>query len=116
METTIRALISEWYGVEDMPMTIRTREQEIADFQQAHPEVPLPLWEYVNHAVRLVRMWARVDLCLELVVWNDESQSYRLVQDLCFKDAYPSVLEWYSAIAEIVRDPTRKVWVVQHDQ
>ena len=110
----IRALIAEWYGLTEMPMQVLTREDEIAEFEAEHPEVPSVLWEYVNHSVRLVRMWAKVDLCIEIVVWCPESQSHRLVQDICFKDAYPDVVEWYKAIAEIVRDPSRKVWVVRH--
>lgn len=111
----IRALVCEWYGVRRMSMRIVSREQEIEEFENTHIEVPPCLWEYVNHTVRIVRMWARPELCLDIVVWDEISQSHRLVQDLVFKDAYPDIVTWYSAIADRVKT-SEKVWIVVHDE
>lgn len=111
----ILAVVNEWYGVNNLNPTIQTLHEEIEEFEADHPEVPSCLWELVNHSVRLVRMWAKPDLCIEFVLWCDESQSYRMIQDVCFKDAYPTVEEWYRAIAAILNDPLREVWVVRLD-
>lgn len=109
----IRALVREWYGLLEMPLRIVTKEEEIEEFEAEHPEVPVCLWEYVNHTVRLVRMWAKPELCVDIVVWDETSQSHRMVQDVCFKDAYPEVLAWYQAVADLVKR-SAKVWVVFH--
>jgi len=110
----IRALVSEWYGLQDMPMRIVTREDEIEQFEADHPEVPACLWEYVNHTVRIVRMWAKPELNIDIVVWDATSQSHRLVQDVCFKDAYPDVMAWYQAVAALVK-ATETCWIVFHE-
>ena len=112
--STIRELVSCHYGLADMPMRVLTRQEEIAEFERNHPEVPPPLWEFVNHDVRLIRIWAKIELCTDLVVWDPTSQSYRLVQDLCFVDAYPTVAAWHQAIFELIRS-SKDVWVVIHD-
>lgn len=111
----IRSLVSEWYGVPNMPMRIQTREEEAEEFETQHPEVPAILWELVNHNVRLVRMWAKVELCLDIVVWNEASQSHRLIQDLIFKDSFEDVQQWYQEICEYLRSPGLRVWVVTHE-
>lgn len=111
-----KATVADWYGLlpHQMPMRIETREQEVEAFEQEHPEVPDCLWEFVNHPVRQVLMWSRRD-DLDIVVWNEPSQSMKLIQDVCFKDAYPDDRAWRQAILEIVKDETKKVWFVWHE-
>ena len=111
----IRALVSEWYGVPEMPMRIQPREEEIEEFEAQHPEVPAMLWEYVNHTVRHVRMWARVELCVDIVVWCEDSQSHRLIQDIVFKDAYEDAKQWHQEVFEYLKSPGLRVWIVTHD-
>ena len=110
----IRALVSTHYGVRGMPMTVLTKEDEILAFEADHPEVPPMLWEFVNHDVRLLRMWARADLCVDIVVWDHTTASYRLVQDLCFRDAYLNPETWRRAVFELVK-ASSEVWVVTHE-
>ena len=109
----IRALVCEHYGVRGMPMTVLLREDEIAAFESEHPEVPPMLWEFVNHNIRLVRMWSRLDPCVDLVVWCPNTESYKLVQDVCFKDAYPDAAPWSRAVFELIK-ANSEVWVVTH--
>lgn len=112
--SAIRRVVCEWYGVRDMPMTILTREEEIHEFQSKHPEIPADWWAVVNHASRQVLLWAKqTEDCLDFVVWDEEQKKHRLVQDVCFKDAYPTTVEWYKAIQQILQ--TKKVWVVRHE-
>ena len=96
-----------------MPMTVLLREDEIAAFENDHPEVPPMLWQFVNHDVRLIRMWARSDLCVDIVVWCDNTQTYKLVQDVCFIDAYPNAETWHRAVFDLVK-ASPEVWVVTH--
>jgi hypothetical protein len=111
--STIRALVSEFYGIRGMPMRVLLKEDEIAAYEADHPEVPPELWEFVQHDVRLVRMWARADLNVELVVWVPNSESYRLVQDVCFRDAYPDAAAWHRAVFALIQ-ASSEVWVVTH--
>lgn len=111
----ITALVDEWYGTTNLKPTIQPLHEEIEEFEADHPEVPSCLWELVNHPVRIVRMWKNPELCVEIVVWWEESQSYRLIQDVCFKDAYPTPEEWYQAVLAIVKDPQQEVWIVRLD-
>jgi len=110
----IRALVREWYGMSEMPMRIQTREDEIDEFEAQHPEVPACLWEYVNHTVRHVRMWAREELCVDLVVWSEDSQSHRMIQDIVFKDAFEDAQQWHQEVFEYLKSPGLRVWVVTH--
>jgi len=112
--TLIRRLVAEHYGVRGMPMRVLLREDEIVAFEADHPEVPPMLWELVNHHVRLIRMWARPDLCVDIVVWCDNTQSYQLVQDIVFRDAYPDAETWHRAVFELVK-ASSEVYVVTHD-
>ena len=111
----IRAVVASHYGMLGMPLRILRREQEVEQFERNHPEVPPPLWTFVNHTTRLVHTWSRTDICIDLVVWCPASSSYRLVQDLCFKDAYPTAVEWHHAVLDLVKT-SAEVWVVQHDE
>lgn len=110
---TIRSLVAAHYGVRGMPMLVLKKEDEITAFEADHPEVPPMLWEFVNHDVRLVRMWARADLNVDLVVWDHTTSTYRLVQDLCFVDAYPDAATWHRAVFALVK-ASSEVWVVTH--
>jgi hypothetical protein len=101
----IRALVREWYGL-----------SEIDEFEAQHPEVPACLWEYVNHTVRHVRMWAREELCVDLVVWSEVSQSHRMIQDIVFKDAFEDAQQWHQEVFEYLKSPGLKVWIVTHDE
>ena len=109
----IRALVCEFYGIRGMPMTVLKKEDAIDAYEADHPEVPPELWDFVQHDVRLVRNWARADLNVELVVWVPNSESYRLVQDVCFRDAYPDAATWHRAVFELVK-ASPEVWVVTH--
>jgi hypothetical protein len=109
----LRATVASWYGMDDMPMTVWTREEEIERFEAEHAEVFPELWDLVNHSVRQVRMWAKHDW-VDIVVWNPPSRSFRMVQDLRFKDAYPNETEWHKAVLEVLKDPELRVWIVMH--
>jgi hypothetical protein len=109
----IRALVSEFYGLRGMPMLVRKKEDEIDAYETDHPEVPPELWDFVQHDLRLVRMWARPELNVELIVWVPNSESYRLVQDVCFRDAYPDAATWHRAVLALIQ-ASSEVWVVQH--
>lgn len=113
--SALKAMVAEWYGMSayQMPMRVVTREDEIEEFEHDHPEVPVDLWDLVNHPIRQVRMWAKHDW-IDIVIWNEPSQSFKLVQDVCFKDSYPTETEWHKAVLEILKDPTRRVWFCFH--
>ena len=108
---TIRKIVADHYGVRGMPMIVLKMEDEIVKYEMEHQEVPPALWEYVNHKLRLVRMWGRADLNVELVV--KENETYRLVQDICFLDAFPSAEEWRIAVYNLLCRH-EEVWVVFH--
>ena len=109
----IQKVIDTWYGVRGMPIKVRTREEEIADFQAEHDEFPSEMWSNVNHNVRLFRMWLREDLDVDLVVWEETTQSYRMIQEVCFKDAYSTSGHWHQAVLSLMRSSER-LWVVYH--
>jgi hypothetical protein len=112
----MRNAVSEWYGMTTpMALRIESRDEEIAAYEAEHPEVPSVLWEYVNHPLRQLRMWAKHPH-VDLLVWNSSSQSFRLIQDIRFKDAYPDVEAWHAAVLEVLRSPTMQVWVVFHEE
>lgn len=111
--STIRRLVAEHYGVRGMPMSVMLREDEISVYEANHPEVAPQLWEFVNHHVRLMRMWTRIDMCVDIVVWDENTQSYRLVQDIIFKDAYPDAESWHDAVDRLVKS-AEEVYVVNH--
>ena len=111
---SLRNTVASWYGMLTMPMRIVSREDEVEQFEAEHIEVPVELWELVNHPLRQMRMWAKHDW-IDIVVWNEPSQSFRMIQDICFKDAYANEFEWHKAVLEIVKDETKKVWFVFHE-
>lgn len=108
---SIRSVVCEWYGLHTMPLTIQTREEEMDAFETEHSYISRDLWVFVNHAARVVFRWSR-DTDIDLVVWSGD---YRMIQDVCFKDAYEDATAWNEAVLAIVRDPTQKVWVVSHE-
>jgi hypothetical protein len=110
----IRNVVREWYDVSWMPLVLQTREEEIEEFEKDHDYIPPEMWQFVNHPQRQVFRWLRDPCCVDIVVWNPASASYRMVQDLCFKDAYPGDAEWHKAILTIVKDPQLEVWIVTH--
>lgn len=111
--SVIRSLVAAHYGVRGMPMRVLKKADEVLAFEAEHPEVPPMLWEFVNHDIRLVRMWARADLCLDLVVFHAETQTYQMIQDVCFVDAYPDATAWHRAVFDLVK-ANPDVWVVTH--
>jgi hypothetical protein len=112
----IRALVSEHYGVPHMPMLVVKREDEITAYEAEHTEVSPLLWDVVNHNMRLLREWARnAETCVDLVVWCEESKSFRMVQDICFVDAYPDAAAWRKAVYELIEN-SEEVWVVRHSE
>ena len=108
---SIRQVVLDWYGLKTAEMVVMTREEEIEEFENENDYISPFLWEFVNHHARQVFRWSR-DGDMEFVVWCPESQSYRMIQDLCFKDSYPDARAWNQAILDIVRDPAREVYVV----
>ena len=92
-----RQLILDHYGLDDMQFTIMTRKEDILHYELDHPEVPHMLWDAVDHDLRLVREWARSDICIDLIADG------RLVQDVCFIDAYKTAAEWHAAVLALVR-------------
>ena len=111
----IRKVVADWYGLlpHQMPMTVWTREEEVERFEAEHSEVFPELWDLVNHPIRQVRMWAKHDW-IDIVVWSSQSQSFKLVQDICFKDAYPDEKAWHQAVLDVLKDTELKVWIVTH--
>ena len=114
--SALKAIVADWYGLlpHKMPMRVVTREDEIEAFEQEHIEVPVELWELVNHSIRQMRMWAKHDW-IDVVIWSEASQSFKLVQDVCFRDAYETETEWHKAVLEILKDKEKKVWFVFHE-
>jgi hypothetical protein len=51
---------------------------------------------------------------VDIVVWSEQTQSLRMIQDMRFKDAYPSETEWHQAILDVLKDKAMKVWIVFH--
>lgn len=109
----IHKLVAEWYGLDEMPIRVLTKEAEICRWEMEHPEVPAVVWEVVDHDVRLVRLWGRTDICVDLVVFDEETQQLRMVQDICFQDAYPDAEDWRKAVLDLLRR-SKQVWVVDH--
>lgn len=109
----VRACVCEHYGLKEMPLRVLRKEDEIATFEAEHTEVPAVLWEFVNHDIRIVRMWAKPELSVDLVVWCDEQKKYRMVQDVCFVDAFRDAEEWHKAVYELIKK-SKEVWVATH--
>lgn len=107
----LKTVVAEWYGVPNMPMHVLTREEEIEAFQRSLPDVPDVLWDLVSHDARLLRRWA-CDDCFDLVIWDG---TFKLVQDVCFKEAYPDDVAWRKAIFDLIHTPGQKVWCVLHE-
>lgn len=105
--------VCEWYGVARMPLRVLTRAEEQEEFESLNPFLPACVWDCLNHDARLVWRWSRDPAGMDMVVWNEESMSYRMVQDVCFKDAYPDATEWYQAIQKRIHN-TKGVWIVFH--
>ena len=112
----LKAVVADWYGLQShqMPMRVMTREEEIDGFITDHPEMPFWAWEAVNHSVRQVFLWLRRP-DVDILVWCPESESPKMAQDVCFKDAYPDDASWHNAMRDLIADPKRKVWIVFHE-
>lgn len=111
----VREVLFDWYGTRALRLRIRRLSDEIDEFEKDHPEVPPFLWQFVNHHTRLVHQWSRADLCIDLVVWDETTESPKLVQDLCFRDAYANELQWKTAIRNLIQSASC-VWVVEHEE
>ena len=113
---TMKAVIADWYGMppSQMPMTIVTREEEIDGFVGDHPELPEWALEALNHSVRQVFLWLRRP-DVDILIWDDATQAVRLIQDICFKDAYETHEAWRDAVLALVRDPARRIWICFHE-
>lgn len=112
----MKALVAEWYGLlpHQMPMRILTREEEIDGFVGDHPELPEWALEALNHSVRQVFLWLRRP-DVDILIWDDATQAVRLIQDICFKDAYETHEAWRDAVLALVRDPARRIWICFHE-
>ena len=110
----LKSVVAEWYGMASMPMRVMTREEEIDGFVGDHPELPEWALEAINHSVRQVFLWLRRP-DVDILVWDDELQKAKLVQDICFKDAYETHEAWRDAVLALVKDPARTVWIVFHE-
>lgn len=107
----IRQLVCRWYGMMGMPLRVLSAQQEVEQYENAHPEVPPELWEFINHKLRLSLLWMRDD-AVDVVVRYEGG--YILVQDLLFRENYDSVEAWQKACQqEILTNP--EVWVVIHE-
>lgn len=109
----VRKVVCEWYGMPHMPLTILTREEEEEKFEDIHQEIPSFLWEFVNHRTRQAFLWARRD---DVDVVIREGNSYKLVQDMFFKDAFDSDKEWRERCMEWIAHTAEEVWLVFHDE
>jgi hypothetical protein len=109
-QNKIRLLVSRWYGMIGMPLRVLPYQQEVDEYEKAHPEVPPELWQFVDHKLRLSLLWMREDV--DIVVRLGDG--YTLVQDLIFRDQYDSVEAWHKACRhEIMNNP--EVWIVYHE-
>ena len=113
MLNPIRSLVCEHYAMPTMPMRVMTREEDILAYELEHPEVPHMLWKSVDHNIRLMREWRRATHCVDLVV--EVNGEYRMVQDICFIDAYTNADAWSHGVLALIRS-SQPVWVVRHDE
>ena len=60
----------------------------------------------------LVALWFHPQICMDIVV--ESYGTYQLIQNACFKDAYPTDDAWREAILGLVESST-KIWAVWHD-
>ena len=110
----LKSVVAEWYGMPSMPMRILTLDEEIEEFEKEHVEIPVWLWQYVNHTTRQVMRWAK-DTSVDILIWSPQSQSAKLVQDVCFKDAYPDETAWRKAVFALLQE-TERAWIVLHEE
>lgn len=110
--TTIRHLIQQHYGM-CLPVVVMRLEDDIYCYQQQHHEIPYPLWSSVNHYIRIFQEWKKHRPMIDIVVLDETTQSYRLVQDVCFKNSYEDEEAWHKAILELITENS-SVWIVRH--
>lgn len=108
----IRKVVIEWYGMFTMPLKVMTREEEVEEFEKAHPEVPPPLWDFVNHKARLALLWAKND-DVDIVVRDQDK--YVMVQDMFFRANYDTEKDWKQEVMEWIAN-CEEVWVVYHGE
>ena len=111
-QNQIRQIVCRWYGMIGMPLRVVCRQQEIEDYENAHPEVPPHLWEFVNHRLRQALLWARSD---DVDVVIREDGRFVLIQDLIFREKYDSVEEWRQACQEWITNSS-EVFLVFHEE
>ena len=112
VQYAIRAVVCEWYGTDYLPVRVITRGQEIDEYEFRHQEVPPNLWEFVDHPARQLYMWRQHDPCVDIVIKREDK--FHMIQDVCFKDAYPTAVEWWLAVKAILEDYKEDVWFVFH--
>ncbi len=101
----IQCLVNAHYG---MPMRITVQPRD--EHSLCRPEDPMGMGYYD----RLICEWdSETGPCVDLVVWDNTTDSLQLVQTLCFKDSYVTRAAWLCAIRNLVRDNV-SVWIVRH--
>ena len=102
----IDKMIAKHYGMK-LPIRVVSREDQIRKVFTNECS-----WGYLNKNAHLVLLWRESSVCVDLVVrWKGELE---LVQNVCFKDAYPSDTAWCLAIQDVL-DQCTEVWVVHHE-
>lgn len=112
----IQKCLDEWYGAKMRITSIMTPDEEIADFESKHCEFPPWIWEFVSHTSRQIFLWARNEIhgdTMEIVVKRDNE--FRLVQDLVFRDEYPTEKAWWASIRDVFTDKEEVVYFVFHE-
>lgn len=102
--------INEWYDM-PMPCRILTREQEVVEYEAGHPEVNPKLWQWVDHPMRIMREWALDDT--DIVLFDEGTNTYKMVQDEYFKDSFTTNEDWWAAVLGCIRVHPA-VFVVRH--
>lgn len=107
----IHEMVKAWYGMA-LPIQVRTREEQIRHFEEENKELfPNWCWDYINKNTHLILLWMQSGTCVDLVVRHNGELKF--VQDLKFKDTYPSDTAWHLAIKELL-DASEEVYVVFH--
>lgn len=105
-------MIQKHYGMA-LPIRVLSREDQIRNFEeQTFGMVDKWCWDIMSKNTHLILLWMQSTTCVDLIVrFNGE---LRFVQDLCFKDAYPTDREWRLAVKQVL-DHSAECWVVFHE-
>ena len=106
-------VVSEWYGVKDIPARIVFCQDEIDEFIQEHDEVSPLLWHYVDHTRRHLNMWKRVVPCVDILVRR--VNEFVMIQDVVFKDAFASTELWHAAVLRELKTG-QGYWICFHKE